>query len=356
MNFENPPYRNHHSINTFENKYQSSDLNPVQRDLNNIIVNIDSTFKKTGTQTNDFVYELPNTLKNIISYEVNSIEIPNTWYTISEYKKNNKFTITVTNYNDGVGIILNTTHVIQIPDGNYTLDELKTHINNYFTNVGNGLNFLIFDYNPNTQTTIFRVKNKTNGESPDPYDNTDPLYSPALSFTIVFDNANDILLLNNTNSMYHGDYINTNIGALLGFNDISYTIDITNTYSNNFTSPLQTQSYKGYLESECVYGETLDKHVFLVVEDFNNNGIESFYTSNENLGNTSNILAKIPINTSSFSNIIQSKGDYIFRTKSFYGPVNIKRLRIKLVNKFGELIDTNCRNYSFTLQFKQIYS
>lgn len=359
MSFISRPYLNHKSISTFLSQYQiDTKINTIKRDVNDLILNIDSIFRKENTNSNDFVYNLPVTLKNIISYEVNSIELPNVWYTISSYKQNNEFTITVSDYNDGSGNFLTSTHTIKIRDGNYNLDELKTYINNYFTNIKNGLDFIYFDIDSIHLKSIFRVKDLTDGLSPLAYYNSgsNNYYSPNLKFELKFNLLNDIKVLNTENAMYKTRNINRNFGSLLGFEKSEYVIDASNTFINNFNTSSLSTIYYGYLEGETNYGETIDKYIFLVIEDYNNNVNDNFFCSNENLSNTSNIIAKIPINSPSYSIINQTKGDSIFRKKQFYSPVDISKLRIKLINKYGELIELNSNNYSFTIVFKQIYS
>lgn len=359
MNNIEPIYLQNNSAQTYSSQYRTDQrINNIQRDINNIIINIDSIFRKENTLPNDFIFELPTRLKNIISYEVNSIELPNVWYTISEYKQNNEFTVTVSNYNDGTGNFLTSTHTIKIPDGNYNLDELKTYINNYFTNIGDGLNFLYFDVDTIRLKSIIRVKDQTDGLTPLAYLNsgTNNFYSPNLSFKITFTLVNDFKFLNTENAVYRTRDLNRNFGSLLGFDNSEYVIDISDTFTNNFNSSSLTTIYYGYLEGEKNYGETIDKYIFLSIDDYNNNFNDNFYCSNENMGNTSNIIAKIPITNASYSIINQTKGDLVFRKKQFYSPVDITKLRIKLINKYGELIDLNSNNYSFTIVFKQIYS
>lgn len=357
MNFERPPYSNKTPNQTFEVPYSSSTLNPVQRNVNNILVNIDSIFKKNNNNSNDFIFEFQTPLKNIISYEVNSIELPNTWYNISSNKKNNEFTIKVHNYNDGSNNFFTTEHTIVLPEGNYTLEELTNTINNYFNTTKQGLDYLYFDINPISMKSIIRFKDITDNMIPLAFNNSafNIYYSPNLYFEVKFDLIHDIQLLNN-NSEFITRNVNRNFGFLLGFTENYYKVTKDNKYTNSFNDSAIGIEYCGYLQSECVYGETIDKYIFLSIDDFNNNYNENFYTSNENMGNTSNIVAKIPLSSPSFSIINQVKGDLLFREKRFYGPVDIKKLKIKLINKYGELVDLIHNNYSFTLQFKQIYS
>lgn len=357
-----PPYYTKKYLNTYVNEYETGNVNPIKRDVVKFIVNIDSTFRTNVKEnTNDFTYEFQVPIKNILSYEINSIELPSVWYDISSYKKNNEFTIKIHNYNDGSNNYLHSTHTIRLPDGNYSVDELKSYINNYFTNTANGLDFLLFDIDFVSIHSIFRTKNTSNGESPDPYNDSSSnnFYSPNFSFEIYFDLEEDIqkrqeLILNPIDNYTIRDY-RKNLGRLLGFDTFYYKVDATNTLLDTFkTSP--SILYKGILVSEWNYGANIDRYVLLHIDDFNKNVKDNIVLSNREQTSISNIVAKIQITSPSYTMIHQSKGDSIFRKRTFFGPVDIKRLRIKLLNKYGDLIDLNNSNYSFTIEFTQIYS
>ena len=42
-------------------------------------------------------------------------------------------------------------------------------------------------------------------------------------------------------------------------------------------------------------------------------------------------------------------------TREYFGPVNIKRLRIKLLDEMGRKVDLNHNDYAFTIEIKQLY-
>ena len=128
-----------HVSNVHQTSYTMSSLNPLKRDTVKTLLNIDTLFAKSRNlqtfKTNDFVYELPQTLTNIISLKMSSIEIPNIWYNISKEAGNNSFYVEVRKYNDGEGNYLDNSHVIIIPDGNYTSSNMVEFVNNYFFNI-----------------------------------------------------------------------------------------------------------------------------------------------------------------------------------------------------------------------------
>ncbi len=85
-------------------------------------LNVDTRFRSfghTSTATN-FIYHLPNPLKNVIRLRLVSYEIPNTEYTFTTKKANCSFKI-----NDAYG-----DHLISIEPGNYSVQELVSAIQN----------------------------------------------------------------------------------------------------------------------------------------------------------------------------------------------------------------------------------
>ena len=48
-------------------------------------------------------------------------------------------------------------------------------------------------------------------------------------------------------------------------------------------------------------------------------------------------------------------GDRIFKTREYFGPVKIERLKIQLVDKYGKKINLNKNDFSFTLECTQLY-
>jgi hypothetical protein len=68
-----------------------------------------------------------------------------------------------------------------------------------------------------------------------------------------------------------------------------------------------------------------------------------------------NILAMIPLTSDSFSICFDSGADFIEKKREYFGPVNIQRLKIQLLNQFGEVIDLNRMDFSFSLELEVGY-
>lgn len=372
-----------------------SNINPLERTTITKLVNIDSIFRTNPNfvKSNDFVYQFKEDLKNVVSYKISSIEIPVIWNTFSSNLRNNEFTITVNNYSSGnrdpsnnnlstnLIYIESTTHLITIPNGNYGASEIIDVINNIFINTKQGLDFLLFTIDSGTGKCVFRAKNENDTEYsgyPQPFYNdatTNKYFSPNFNFNINFDLTEYQEIRRQQNQLYetYGDCVQTlsgelltiyntklpsilhNCGYLFGFQKSEYFV-----YSDNIKTDIysekKTINYKCFLESEGYYGDTINKYIFLKVDDFNKNVNNSISSTTTNSMITDNIMAKIPISTGTFSMLMSNNSDHIKKERIFFGPVNIKKMHFQLVDRFDRLIDLGFSNYSITFEFSLLYS
>jgi len=108
--------------------------------------------------------------------------------------------------------------------------------------------------------------------------------------------------------------------------------------------------------SESSYGTAFDNYFFLEIDDFQRNCITDSVISviKPNKGYIGrNIIARIPIST---SYTINNGPDSLFKTREYLGPVRLEKLRIRLLNRFGEVISLNQNDYSIMIEFVQLFS
>ena len=73
----------------------------------------------------------------------------------------------------------------------------------------------------------------------------------------------------------------------------------------------------------------------------------TYYTS-------SDILAKIP-NVSVMTTVIfEDSSDRVFKTRKYFGPVKLQKLRIRLLDEFGKIVDMNGCDLSVTLELESL--
>jgi len=314
------------------------------------VLSIDSLFRKNyhTTKSTDFSYILPDPMNKVTSMKISSIEFPNAWYAFSTENNTNVFVITIYNCPtppDVIGPAYNSviTHTIRIPDGNYRSDLLATSMNNIFSNIRNGLEYIYFDINEINTKCIFRTKLAG--------DDTRNLYT---SDTLP---ENFYFTLNFEVSLKP---IYKTAGWMLGFKQPFYTVS-KNTIQPTIAldaAPFKTNTYNWYLESESSYGSSVHNYIFLEIDDFNRNfTANTFFSKTVNdayLGN--NIMGRITVTSGMNTVVTMDGGNRLFKTREYSGPIRLEKLHIRLIDKYGDPINLEGNDFSFMLEVEQIYS
>jgi len=323
----------------------------IDRKTTTRVLSIDSLFRKdySKTKSTDFVYTLPDPINKVTSMKISSIEFPNSWYTFSTENLSNTFTITLYNCPTPIDItdfsyssvLINQ---ITIPDGNYRSDLLVLSINNMFSNMRNGLEYLYFDINEISTKCIFRTKlvgdDNLNRYLVDPELNWD------FYFTIDFAVPTKPLF--------------KTAGWMLGFKEPFYTVNnnIDNPKIVNDVLQYNTSIYNWYLESEGSYGSSIQNYVFLEIDDFNRNSTaNTFFSKTVNdayLGN--NIMGRITVTSGINTVTLMDGGNLLFKTREYFGPIRLEKLHIRLIDRFGDPVNLEGNDFSFMLEIEQLYS
>lgn len=347
-------------VNVNEYRFPTGVINPIERKTVTKVISIDSEFREdySNTSSSNFIWNLPNTEHKVVSIKLISLELPVIWYSISAKNKSNTFTIKTVN----VTGLPNTVHTIVLPDGNYTPTEFATSLTNYMLNIGNGLQYLICQVNSITGKTIIRARNKLVDTGDDIYDNTQVYYSPNFYFIVDFgeniinkcDVTKDFVIKSYTNN--DSKYRQYSLGSFLGFSKRYYTVKRTDVYVDTI-SALGIITYEAYLQSEASYGNGYINYVFVSIDDFNKNYItESIIASTGDNSIGDNILGRVSINESFSTVVYNTSNDRIFKQRDYMGPVNLNKFRIKILDKYGNVIDMNNNDISLSLEVTELYS
>jgi len=381
-------------IYTQPSDYYPGSLNPLDKRIVTKLVCIDTLFRQNynRTKSTDFVYTLPDSINNVVSMQLIATEIPRLWHSFSSIDSTNQMIIQINNvcctdqngnFLDNSGNLLSpqpstgSTYfadyqfTINVPDGNYldsTFQEiinkilLNQTIDDYNVNgfsipgTPNGtwaLRFIQFIVDPISTCTIIRANNRiadTNGTfcPPCPFEPMNEYYSPNFSFNVKF------------NTIPTRPYY-LNMGWMLGFRNPSYICTSANSYiSYSYLSNIAANStiiYQGYLKSESSFGSSFENYIFIEVDDYHNNfPTDTIISMNTDSYLGKNIIARITL-TSGTNTIVDDNGsDRIFKKREYFGPVKIEKLHIRLLNRFGNVINFNQNDFSFALELKQIYS
>jgi hypothetical protein len=314
-------------------EFTKGDFNPYAKRTMTKIANIDTLFRTNSSTTSstNFSYVLPESIRNVMSMRLSSIEIHyESINTFSSANKSNIFYLKLYNIKNQPDRQV----TINIPDGNYTLSNIETTISLllFYQNV----EFVVFNINPSTGKSVFRARSigETGGNSP--YDNTNPAtYSPDFRFELFFGVETKLLC--------------ASAGWSLGFRKIEYDAPPTQTYKDNERNVV----YKNFVMSEGTFGNSTDSYLFLEVDDYHNNfQTDTVISTNATSYVGNNILARVLVKQPSFSTQTETS----FKKREYLGPVRIEKLHFRLLNKFGEVVDMSNDNYSFALEFVSIYS
>jgi len=301
----------HLLINSYSYPVAPTNLNSIKRVTHFKNLCFNSCFRHDYYKTSacNFQYTIPSELKHVVSMRLASVELPNTWYLFSTRNKSNYFQLTIYNpLNEST-----TTTMIMVPDGSPDIDTIATYLNaTYFYSSGNTDDLLsLFEFSIDEST----------------FKTTLSFYSGVNSLEIVY-------------SLCFVDDLNANImttfGWIMGFRLANY-VNIT-----------------GAITSEGMFDAAGDRYIYVAINDYqkNNNALNMVCFDNSVM--EEDIIGKIPVTTGKLS-IIITENNSLVKTRKYNGPVNIRNLHIRLLDKFGEVLDLNNMDFSFTLEFEILY-
>jgi hypothetical protein len=306
------PNKSYYSTST--SQFYKGIINPLTKKIINKIIGINSVFRDNYYKSLSTNYEtmLPFELKNVLSMKLLDISIPNSYITISKTYGNNFFLIKLDSTNELKKII--------IPDGNYTPDSIVDYLNNIMTLLGGDFSELLFAINRKNPTDsgelIVGVKTTA------PY---------VFNFSLIFGTD---LVENQSTNIRNPINLQMTFGWLMGFR-------------------YDTYREKSVYVSEGIINFIEPKYIFLCIDDYNNNVNNNFTSCLDNSILNNNILAKIMFNENKNKNKTKK---IINPIRNYFGPVNISKLHIQLVDEYGRIINLNNMDYSFTLMVEMSYN
>ena len=114
--------------------------------------------------------------------------------------------------------------------------------------------------------------------------------------------------------------------------------------------------------SEGIYDGWGSRYFYFVVDDFNKNSINGIHAvlNSSVLGDS--ILARVTqssipsaLNVGFTLEAALLKDNEATRSRIYTGPVTLKKLRIRILDAYGRVIDLNNMDISFSLKFLQLY-
>ena len=300
-------------------EYFEGVINPIVRTTIHQNLNIDTRFRDNyyGSSSSNFHVNMPLVLSNILNMQLVAIELPTTFYTISKQLGNNFFTLSI---DDTISAVL------VIPDGNYTNDGIVNVLNTLVLNISNDPPMLAFGY------IVFGI-NLTSG--------------------------------NGTNQMFVGLDSAMPSGAINSFT-LNFQADLSGNEDHNTPLPLKLGWILGFRNG--IYENNINyvsegavdligpRYLYLVVDDYNNNVNNSFYSAFNSSILNKNILARITLQRNSNNQLYtQNNFNLVTLPRQYFGPVTIQKLQIQLLDEYGRILFLNNMDYSFSLKFDKVY-
>lgn len=294
--------------------YQGT-INPLSKRILRQNINIDTRFRENYYTSNacNFHVDLPIRLTQVVSLQLSAMELPTTFYTISKVFGNHFFVLEIPTVEP---------LIVTIPDGNYDYLGLQDYINNYLTNVATG------DYN-NIQCLVDINTPTGSGPSGGSGKMVFGSTSGTQSFSINF-------LTDRYGNEDRQTPLPLKLGWLMGYRE-GY-------YENAYTYP-----------SEGIVDLVGPRYIYLVVDDFNNSVLDGFYGAFTSSILNKNILARISLQGNVFNFLSQNNFNLITTPRQYFGPVDIQKLQVQLLDEYGRILDLNNMDYSFCLSFQTVY-
>lgn len=296
--------------NSFPSEFFPGVINPLKKRTTRQNLNIDTRFRNNyySSLSTNFHFDLPIKFSDVMQMQLSAFEMPLSYYNVSKQMGNNFFSITLDT---------SANHVITVPDGNYTAQGLTAYLNYYVTTIVTDLSGVQFIYN---------IDASGNGSG---------------QLVIASKGTTTAVFTLNFQADIHGNPdtlipLPLKLGWMLGYRNGIYT------GSHNYIS-------------EGIVDLAGQKYLYLVVDDYNNNVNNSFYSAFNDSVLNKNILARISFQTNPFGMVSKDNLSLITTPRQYFGPVDIQKLNIQLLDEYGRVIALNNMDYSFCLTFTSVY-
>ena len=366
-------------------------INILEKETYDNIINIDTQYissnqdPRAGKSTNDFSVKLTEPINNVCELTLNTIQLPYTFYNISDARQNDTFVLymLMPSSTRKVSIVLESGHYDNIASLLNEINE-KLSIHDFLEDsiefVQNNNNKTISIVNRSEYTVkieFYRYEEKT--------PNTLGLYR-CLGWVL---GCRQLITENEFDDIYDYNFVKLSVTINANSNekmqgmpcipDQKYFVlcidDFTKSQNDkNIISTSQTplkMQPKIYPMDEknmnCIdcsnaeefNGKYTKAEQYSQIEILKSKRMNSTQTYNEYL-NVNNVLAIIPfhqINSGAkFSSIMSFDSSYfIKRNRKYFGPVELTKLKFSLYDDYGNMVDFNECDWNFSLIAKSLY-
>ena len=370
---------NHFVIKNTNDQYASvlENNKKVNKSIIKKTFTVDSIFRPNydnpNNKSHDYIIELPETITNAVTMSISSIEIPLSYHNISDDLNNNTFRIEL----NKKGVDPTTLSETLIEDSSWDIVLLPGLYESLFTssaqrkaqNIVTQINSQIgLQVTGNTQAATDVSKNLTfkvdpySGFGVFTYNNKNAINEKVESgsqIVLNFNIDNDRSLENCSENLLY-----QKLGWQLGFRGDKATIDCSGLTTGPFPSllnPTATPDTASII-SPGVCHIAYPRYLYIAIDDFQTSSRNYFAVASPSTI-APNIVARINIlscleDKTAFKNAA-APGDYLYTNKhvrEYFGPTNIKKMRIQLLDEFGRSFPLNNMDWSFVASFECFYN
>ena len=281
---------------------KSGTINPLTIKTLKKVLNIDTRFRDNyeSSSSTDFVINLPNAFKKVLSLQVVNYQLPYTIYSISKKTGSNSFYID--------------SSLIEIMDGGYDENSLVQEINSKLPSD------ISLSYNSLSAKFIF-----TSGAN----------------FSLNFDYIENATM--NYNLATNIDKNQLTLGWIMGFRN-------NKIIKNGKQTVIKYEGSNTYISEYCYDGGLSNKYYLLSVNDYQNNHNNAFVSAFKYQTLTdNNILCKMTNSKEDGTKTI------LYPKRIYFGPTNINKLHIKIYDEYGRILDVNNGDLSIEIECEILY-
>ena len=397
--------------NTYQVPVVQDTLNPNLKNSFRRFIILDSQYRQggPGTSTTDYMADLSDVLYKVLSISLYSIQIPYSWYTFDEAYLNNYFILQIKMPDPTPLVILK----ISIASGNYTPSQLETALNTSLT-LANVLN-VVFTYNSISAKMVMNIGTPiTYNLNVAEYINIifyEQNWSAGLGIPFSFNQtlgwalgyrniiyndliAGTIFVADGVIDLYGPRYLIISVDDFNQNHVNNGLVTITET-SKHLKIPQYYQNTAVY--TSTIYGNTLEQSAQEVATSVDKNMLnyadkigQSFkrtqvvgigpdgkqtltqpqiYTINQILKNnslntsyrnlaptTQDVLAIVPIKPGNTDKLyVDFSGPLQENKRTYFGPVDIERIKLRVFNDRGQLLNLNGLDWSCIISAELLY-
>ena len=376
------------SGNAFGIPIKQDILNPNLKNVVTRLIHLDSQFRQStvaGSAT-DYTLDLSDPLKNVLSLRLYSIQIPFSWYIIDAQYNNNVFWVSRSNL---------TTIEIVLPSGNYTPTTFVASLNATIRTAIMDISGTPVSYSESTGKLTLKMITTSGSIDSIIFFDKDEVYltAPHVNSTLGWlmgyrsaviqadllagNVADGVLDLYGTKNLlfvlddYNQNHVNN---GLVSITEISKTLHLpsyyrpdlpfsvmppTNTFNNDITDygDSATRTFKAIPIMKPSAPRLLTQSQIYTVNEIMKSR-EQTMTYRTRAPTSPDIFAMIPVKHGGMKigDVYVEFGSSLqTNMRVYFGPVNIERMRIRLMDDKGNVINLNGMDWSITLISENLY-